>query len=63
MTGSGWAELTDAVLASDPNITLADGTGTLASYSVLTVGIPEPATMSLLALGGLGMQASRKRRN
>ena len=60
MTGSGWAELTDAVLASDPNITLADGTGTLASYSVLTVGIPEPATMSL---GGLGMQARRKRRN
>jgi T5SS/PEP-CTERM-associated repeat protein len=57
-TGSGWANITGATSGVDYNI--ADGSGDLAGYSVLTM-IPEPATMSLLAIGGLALLRRRKR--
>jgi hypothetical protein len=60
-TGSAWSELTQTVLDNDDDITLAAGSGALLSgYTVLTM-VPEPATMSLLAIGGIALIRRRRR--
>ncbi len=59
---SDWAPITDAVRGEDYALTyLAEGD--LVGYTMLTVGgeVPEPATMSLLTLGGLTLLRRRTR--
>ena len=55
-----WADITGATYGADYTLNYL-ATGDLAGYTVLTVGVPEPATMSLLALGGLAI-LRRKRK-
>ena len=57
--GLAWAHITNAVAGQDYSLAYYD-TGDLAGHTVLTV-VPEPATMSLLALGGLTV-LGRKRK-
>ncbi len=56
---SDWSMLTGARVGIDYRLAYQTQ-GDLAGYTVLTV-IPEPATMSLLALGGLGVLWRRKK--
>ena len=59
-TGSGWANIT-AATGGGVDYTIANGTGDLAGYSVLTMtAIPEPTSLSLLALGGLALLRRRR---
>jgi hypothetical protein len=52
-------------LAEDVDYFVSQGTDDLSGYAVLTTGpapeVPEPATMSLLALGGMAMLRRRKK--
>ncbi len=50
-------------LTEDVDYSVYQGTGDLSGYAVLTTGavVPEPATMSLLALGGLSLLRRRKK--
>ena len=57
-TGSDWDSMSNGTLGID--YTLTDGAGDLAGYGVLMI-VPEPTTMSLLALGGLAMLRRRRR--
>lgn len=58
----GWADITGATNGVDYTLNYIP-TGNLAGYTVLTVdNIPEPATMSLLALGGLAIMRRRRRK-
>ena len=57
--GSGWAPITGATPGVDYKLNYLT-TGDLEGYTLLTV--PEPATLSLLALGGLAMIRRRSRR-
>ena len=50
--GTGWADITGATYGDDYTLSYLTA-GDLAGYTVLTV--PEPATLSLLALGGLAL--------
>jgi T5SS/PEP-CTERM-associated repeat protein len=52
-----WADITGATYGEDYTLTYLTE-GDLAGYTVLTV--PEPATMSLLALGGVAMLRKRR---
>jgi T5SS/PEP-CTERM-associated repeat protein len=56
--GSAWDSMSNGTLGVD--YALTDGAGDLAGYGVLTI-IPEPTTMSLLALGGLALIRRRRR--
>ena len=53
--GTTWLNITLGDAGVD--YTIANGSGDLAGYSVLTMtsAVPEPGTISLLAIGGLGL--------
>ncbi len=59
---SDWADLTGATYGDDYTLAYLAG-GDLMGYTVLTVTtpVPEPATLSLLALGGLAALRRRRR--
>ena len=57
--GSAWADITGGTYGVDYTLEHLT-TGDLAGYTMLAV--PEPATLSLLALGGLAILRRRKRR-
>ena len=57
----GWTNMTGATEGTDYTLAYHES-GDFDGYTVLTM-VPEPATMSLLAIGGLGLLARRKRRN
>ena len=54
---SDWADITGATYGEDYTLSYLTA-GDLAGYTVLTV--PEPATLSLLALGGLALIRRRR---
>jgi T5SS/PEP-CTERM-associated repeat protein len=56
--GSDWDSMSNGTAGVD--YVLTDGAGDLEGYGVLAI-VPEPATMLLLALGGLAMLRRRKR--
>ena len=56
--GASWASM---IGIPGDEYTLEAGTGDLDGYGVLTI-VPEPATMALLALGGLGVLLRRRSR-
>jgi len=58
----GWAHLSGAVRDEDYTLIYYDDLSDLAGYTVLTVNaVPDPATMSLLALGSLAVLKRRRR--
>jgi len=58
---SDWADITGATAGEDYTLAYVTA-GDLASHTVLTVtAVPEPATLSLLTLGGLALVRRRKR--
>ena len=57
---SSWDDITNATMGEDYWLDYLT-TGDLRGYTMLTVGIPEPATMAMLALGGIAVLRKNRR--
>jgi PEP-CTERM motif len=59
---SGLATAVDFDYTASGDVTNPSGTGPVSTFTVTPISTPEPATVSLLALGALGLLAKRRKK-